>query len=53
MAGLSEQEIIRREKLAKLRALGIDPYPCYMDRDNPAKGTFGDCATSAACKNKL
>ena len=25
MAGLSEQEIIRREKLAKLRALGIDP----------------------------
>ena len=27
MAGLSEQEIIRREKLAKLRALGIDPYP--------------------------
>lgn len=27
MAGLSEQEIIRREKLEKLRALGIDPYP--------------------------
>jgi len=24
---LSEQEIIRREKLEKLLALGIDPYP--------------------------
>ncbi len=24
---LSEQEVIRREKLAKLRELGIDPYP--------------------------
>lgn len=24
---LSEQEIVRREKLAKLRELGIDPYP--------------------------
>ena len=30
MAGLSEQEIIRREKLAKLRALGIDPYPAPL-----------------------
>ena len=30
MAGLSEQEIIRREKLAKLRALGIDPYPAAL-----------------------
>lgn len=30
MAGLSEQEIIRREKLAKLRALGIDPYPASL-----------------------
>ena len=30
MAGLSEQEIIRREKLAKLRALGIDPYPAQL-----------------------
>ena len=24
---LSEQEIIRREKLAAIQALGIDPYP--------------------------
>ena len=30
MAGLSEQEIIRREKLEKLRALGIDPYPATL-----------------------
>lgn len=27
MAQLSEQEIVRREKLAKLRLLGIEPYP--------------------------
>ena len=27
MQELSEQELIRREKLAKLRELGIDPYP--------------------------
>jgi len=27
---LSEQEIIRREKLAKLRELGIDPYPAPL-----------------------
>ncbi|MEP3209322.1 MAG: lysine--tRNA ligase [Maribacter sp.] len=27
---LSEQEIIRREKLAKLRELGIDPYPAAL-----------------------
>jgi len=27
---LSEQEIIRREKLAQLQALGIDPYPAPM-----------------------
>ena len=30
MAGLSEQEIIRREKLTKLRTLGIDPYPAAL-----------------------
>ena len=30
MAGLSEQEIIRREKLDKLRALGINPYPAPL-----------------------
>lgn len=27
---LSEQEIVRREKLAKLRELGIDPYPAEL-----------------------
>lgn len=27
MSGLSEQETIRREKLATLRKMGIDPYP--------------------------
>ena len=27
---LSEQEIIRREKLSKLRALGINPYPANL-----------------------
>ena len=27
MQELSEQELVRREKLTKLRALGIDPYP--------------------------
>src|SRR5690554_7229894 len=27
---LSEQEIIRREKLSKLKALGINPYPANL-----------------------
>ncbi len=27
---LSEQEIIRREKLDKLRELGINPYPAEL-----------------------
>ena len=27
---LSEQEIVRRESLQKLRDLGIDPYPAHM-----------------------
>ena len=30
MSNLSEQEIIRREKLAKIRELGIDPYPADL-----------------------
>ena len=30
MVGLSEQEIIRREKLEKLRAMGINPYPAPL-----------------------
>ena len=27
---LSEQEIIRREKLSKLQALGVNPYPANL-----------------------
>ena len=27
---LSEQELVRREKLAKLQAAGIDPYPAAL-----------------------
>lgn len=30
MTQLSEQELVRREKLAKLRALGINPYPADL-----------------------
>lgn len=30
MAQLSEQELVRREKLAKLRAIGINPYPADL-----------------------
>jgi len=30
MSQLSEQELVRREKLTKLRALGIDPYPANL-----------------------
>ncbi len=30
MSQLSEQELVRREKLVKLRALGIDPYPANL-----------------------
>ena len=30
---LSEQELIRREKLGKLRALGINPYPAAEFKD--------------------
>jgi lysyl-tRNA synthetase class 2 len=29
-ANLSEQEIIRREKLEELKKLGIDPYPAAL-----------------------
>mgnify|MGYP001021885474 CR=1 FL=1 len=32
--GLSEQEQIRREALAELRKLGIDPYPAAEYRTN-------------------
>ena len=30
MAQLSEQELVRREKLSKLRSLGINPYPADL-----------------------
>jgi len=30
MSKLSEQELIRREKLQDLRKLGIDPYPAPL-----------------------
>ena len=30
MSQLSEQEIVRREKLKNIRALGIDPYPANL-----------------------
>ena len=30
MQNLSEQEIVRREKLEKIKALGIDPYPAAL-----------------------
>ena len=30
MSNLSEQEIIRREKLKKIRELGINPYPADL-----------------------
>ena len=39
---LSEQELVRREKLAKLRALGINPYPADLF---PVKQTSKDIKT--------
>src|SRR6478735_909589 len=43
---LSEQEIIRREKLAELQKLGIDPYPAALypvsNYSTEIKGTFTD-----------
>ena len=30
MSQLSEQELVRREKLVKLRAMGINPYPADL-----------------------
>ena len=32
---LSEQEIVRREKLAKLREMGIEPYPAAFFPEMP------------------
>jgi len=43
---LSEQEIIRREKLAQLQALGIDPYPAALypvtHHSSEIKNSFAD-----------
>ncbi|RNC92760.1 MAG: lysine--tRNA ligase [Allomuricauda sp.] len=41
---LSEQEIVRREKLAKLREMGIEPYPAAL---------FPRNATSSSIKSKF
>ncbi|RAJ14603.1 lysine--tRNA ligase [Olleya aquimaris] len=44
MSQLSEQELVRREKLAKLRELGINPYPADLfpvsDNSNQIKQDF-------------
>lgn len=43
---LSEQEVIRREKLAQLQAMGIDPYPAELfpvtHHSTEIKRNFGD-----------
>ncbi len=45
MSQLSEQEIVRREKLKSLRALGIDPYPANLyPVDNTSKEIKQDFA---------
>lgn len=45
-AHLSEQEIVRREKLAELKNLGIDPYPAALypvnNYSTEIKNTFND-----------
>ena len=41
---LSEQEIVRREKLAKLREMGIEPYPAAL---------FPRNATSSSIKSEF
>jgi lysyl-tRNA synthetase class 2 len=42
MAQLSEQELVRREKLAKLRALGINPYPADLYAVTHTSSTIKD-----------
>jgi lysyl-tRNA synthetase class 2 len=48
---LSEQEIIRREKLAEIQKLGIDPYPAALfpvtHYSTEIKGAFSDEAPEA------
>jgi lysyl-tRNA synthetase class 2 len=39
---LSEQELIRREKLAKLRAIGINPYPAELYPVNATSKSIKD-----------
>ncbi len=47
---LSEQEIIRREKLARLREMGIDPYPAAL---YPVDTTSTDIKTDYAEGKKV
>lgn len=42
MQELSEQELVRREKLAKLRELGIDPYPAAAFEVSHYATTFSE-----------
>ena len=48
---LPEQERIRREKLERIRAEGVDPYPVSVPRTTTLadlRGRFGDLAADAA-----
>jgi lysyl-tRNA synthetase, class II len=60
---LSEQEKIRRESLAELRALGIDPYPAaeyktnafakdILDNYNPEKSNYQDVSLAGRIMNR-
>ena len=37
---LSEQEIVRREALAELRNMGIEPYPAAEYRPDPSQHLY-------------
>jgi len=50
MSQLSEQELVRREKLAKLRDLGINPYPADL---YPVKDTSKSIKTGFEIGNKV
>jgi len=50
MSQLSEQELVRREKLAKLRDLGINPYPADL---YPVKDTSKSIKTDFEIGNKV
>src|SRR5438270_29389 len=47
---LSEQEIVRREKLAELKKLGIDPYPAPLSIVKEAEGQACDAVTDPEFK---